>query len=124
MKQIITLIAATFFLTAINASVSTYKDPIKVLDEKASMNVTLQSEGKVSIKWNAVAVETTTTVYEIQKRTAGGEFKTIAILMGEKLSAYSFRDKLVGNSGVIEYRVLASDNNEVVSTLTQNLIVL
>ncbi len=124
MKQIITLIAATFFLTALNAGVNTYKDPIKIINEKASMDVTLHSEGKVSIMWNAVKEESTTTVYEIQKKMAGGEFKTIAILMGERLSNYAFRDRVISNSGIIEYRVIASDNNEIVSTLTQKLIVL
>ncbi|MGK2863508.1 MAG: hypothetical protein ACSLE0_16370 [Chitinophagaceae bacterium] len=124
MKQIITLIAATFFLTALNAGVNTYKDPIKIINEKASMDVTLLSEGRVSIMWNAVKEETSTTVYEIQKKMAGGEFKTIAILMGERLSNYAFRDRVISNSGIIEYSVIASDNNEIVSTLTQKLIVL
>ncbi|MGK2863995.1 MAG: hypothetical protein ACSLE0_18835 [Chitinophagaceae bacterium] len=124
MKQIITLIAATFIFTSLHATVKPYKAPIKLIEENAAMNVTLQAGGKINIMWNAVKEESTKTVYEIQKKSSGGEFKTIAILMGEKLFAYSFRDKLNGNSGTIEYRVLAFDNDVIVGTLTQDLIVL
>ncbi|MEP7375005.1 MAG: hypothetical protein ABI675_16530 [Chitinophagaceae bacterium] len=122
MKQILTLIAATFFFfTAVNASGET---PNKNNAEKAVLNVTLQAAGRVSISWSPVADETTTTVYEIQKRTGAGEFKTVAILMGEKYPVYSFRDKITAASGTIEYRVVTSDKNLVVNTVSQKLLVL
>lgn len=125
MKQIITLIAATFiFTTVINASGNPHKTPIKINAEKAVLTVSLQAAGRVSISWSAVADETTTTIYEIQKRTEGGEFKTVAILMGEKYPVYSFRDKLSIISGTIEYRVVTSDNNVIINTASQNLLVL
>ena len=122
MKQLLTLIAATFFFfTAVNASGET---PTKNNAEKAVLNVTLQAAGKVSISWSAVAGETTTTAYEIQKRTNGGEFKTVAILMGETYPTYSFRDKVSAVSGTIEYRVVTSDKGVVVNTVSQNLVIL
>jgi hypothetical protein len=124
MKQILTLIAATFIFTAVNAGDNSYKTPINTKSEKAALNVTLQAAGKVSISWSAVADETTTTAYEIQKRTNNGEFKTIAILMGEKLPAYSFRDKLDLENGTIEYRVVTTDKNVVINIVSQNLVVL
>jgi hypothetical protein len=124
MKQIITLIAATFIFTAVNASGKPHKAPLKINAEKTVLKVSLQAAGKVSISWPAVADETTTTIYEIQKRTDNGEFKTVAILMGEKYPVYSFRDKLNITSGTIEYRVVATDNNVVVNTVSQNLVVL
>ena len=124
MKQILTLIAATFIFTAVNASGKPYKAPIKINAEKAVMNVTLQAAGKVTISWSAVADETTTTAYEIQKRTNGGEFKTVAILMGETYPTYSFRDKVTITSGTIEYRVVTSDKGVIVNTVSQNLVVL
>ena len=125
MKQIITLIAATFIFTSvINASGNPYKAPIKINAEKAVLKVSLQAAGRVSISWTAVADETTTTIYEIQKRTDNGEFKTIAILMGEKYPVYSFRDKLSITSGTIEYRVVTSENNVIINTVSQNVVVL
>ena len=83
-----------------------YKTPINTRTEKAVLNVTLQAAGKVSISWSAVAGETTTTAYEIQKRTNNGEFKTVAILMGESFLLISFRDKINLTNGTIEYRLL------------------
>ena len=124
MKQIITLIAATLIFATVNASGNTDNTPVKINAEKATLKVTLMAAGKVSISWSAIANESTTTIYEIQKRTDNGEFKTVAILMGEKWPVYSFRDKLSIISGTIEYRVVATDNNVVVSTVSQNLIVL
>ncbi len=124
MKQIITLIAATFLFIAANAEGKPYKAPVKINSEKAALNVALHAAGKVSISWSAVEDETTTTVYEIQKRTDNGEFKTVAILMGESYPVYSFRDKLNVTSGTIEYRVVATDKNEIISTVSQNLVVL
>ena len=124
MKQIITILAATFILTAVKAEVKPHTTPVKKYGQQTAVKVSLQAAGKVSISWSAVAVETTTTFYEIQKRTAGGEFKTVAILMGESFPTYSFRDKLNDTKGTIEYRVVTSDNNEVINTVSQNLIVL
>jgi hypothetical protein len=125
MKQILTLIAATFILiTAANASGEPSKTPAKINTEKAVIKVSLQAAGKVSISWSAVENETTTTIYEIQKRTDGGDFKTVAILMGEKYPVYSFRDKLNITSGTIEYRIVTSDNNVIINTASQNLVVL
>ena len=124
MKQILTLIAATFIFTAVNASGKPYKAPININAEKDVLNVTLQAAGKVTISWSAVADETTTTAYEIQKRTNGGEFKTVAILMGETYPTYSFRDKVSITSGTIEYRVVTSDKGVIVNTVSQNLVVL
>ena len=124
MKQILTLVAATFIFTAVNASGKPYNAPININAEKAVMNVTLQAAGKVTISWSAAADETTTTAYEIQKRTNGGEFKTIAILMGETYPTNSFRDKVNSASGTIEYRVVTSDKNVIINTVSQNLVVL
>jgi hypothetical protein len=124
MKQILTLIAATFIFITVNASGKPYKAPFKINAEKAVIKVSLQAAGKVSISWSAVENETTTTIYEIQKRTDDGEFKTVAILMGEKYPVYSFRDKLNITSGTIEYRIVTSDNNVVINTASQNLVVL
>ena len=124
MKQILTLIAATFIFTAVNAGGKPYKAPLNIYTEKAVMNVTLQAAGKVSISWSAVAEETTKTIYEIQKRTDSGEFKTVAILMGESYPVYSFRDKLNIKSGTIEYRIVTSENNVVINTVSQNVVVL
>ena len=124
MKQIITLIAATFIFTVVNAGGKPFKTPLKVNAEKAVLNVTLQPAGKVSISWSAVAEETTKTIYEIQKRTDSGEFKTVAILMGESYPTYSFRDKLNIKSGTIEYRIVTSENNVIINTVSQNVVIL
>jgi hypothetical protein len=123
MKQIITLIAATFIFTAVKANGESYKAPIKINVEKTAVKVTLQAAGKVNISWSAVANETTTTVYQIQKRT-NGEFKTIAILMGESYPVYSFKDKINIASGTIEYRIVIAENNVIVGAVSQNLMVL
>jgi len=44
--------------------------------------------------------------------------------MGENYPVYSFRDKLNITSGTIEYRVVATDKNEIISTVSQSLVVL
>jgi hypothetical protein len=124
MKQILTLIAATFIFTAVNAGALSSETPINTTAERSVLNVTLQAAGKVSITWSAVAGETTTTAYEIQKRTNGGEFKTVAILMGDTLPSYSFRDKVNIAGGNIEYRIVTTDKNVVVKTVSQNLVIL
>ena len=124
MKQFLTLIAATFIFTAVNAGATSSETPTNTNSEKSVLNVTLQAAGKVSISWSAVAGETTTTAYEIQKRTNGGEFKTVAILMGDTLPSYSFRDKVNITGGNIEYRIVTTDKNVVVKTVSQNLVIL
>ena len=124
MKQIITLIAATFFFTAAKAENKPYKVPVKINVAKTAVKVSLQAAGKVNISWSAIPAETTTTVYEIQKRTDNGDFKTIAILMGESYPVYSFRDKINIASGTIEYRIAISENNVIVGAVSQNLVVL
>ncbi len=123
MKQILTLIAAMFIFTAVNAGGKPYKTPIKIKSQ-STVNVSLLAAGKVSISWSAVNAETTATIYQIQKRTDKGEFKTVAILMGESYPTYSFKDKLSITSGTIEYRVVATENDVVISTVSQNLVVL
>ena len=124
MKQIITLIAATFIFAVAKAEVKPYKTPIKINAEQTVVKISLQAAGKVNISWTAVAYESTTTIYEIQKRTDGAEFKTIAILMGESYPSYSFRDKLNITSGTIEYRVVTSEDNVIINSVSQNLVVL
>lgn len=124
MKQIITLITAIFFFTTINASGKPHKTPIKINTQQTVVNISLHAAGKVNISWSALAYETTTTIYEIQKRTDGGEFKTVAILMGESYPTYSFRDKLTITSGTIEYRIVTSENNVILNTVSQNVVVL
>jgi hypothetical protein len=106
MKQLTTLIAATFFFATVNATGDPYKSPINIAAEKTALKISLQPAGNINITWTAVVEETTKTIYEIQKKTNGGEFKTIAILMGESLPTYTFRDKLNITSGTIEYRVV------------------
>lgn len=123
MKQILTLIAAMLIIATVNAGGKPHKTPIKIVS-KQSVNVSLLAAGKVNISWSAVVAETTATIYQIQKRTGGGEFKTVAILMGESYPTYSFKDKLNITSGTIEYRVVAAENNEVIATVSQNLVVL
>jgi hypothetical protein len=45
-------------------------------------------------------------------------------LMGESYPVYSFRDKINVTSGTIEYRIVISENNVIVGTVSQNLMVL
>ena len=122
MKQIITLIAVTLFFTAVNAGANA--DSTNTITTKNTVTISLNAAGKVNISWTAVENETTTTIYEIQKRTGKNEFKTVAILMGEKLPVYSFRDKLGLTNGTIDYRVVATDKNQIISTVSQSLVVL
>lgn len=124
MKQIIILIAATLFFTAVKAEPKPSKAPIKINVVKTDVKVSLLAAGKVNISWSAVADETTTTIYQIQKRTDNGEFKTVAILMGESYPVYSFRDKINITSGTIEYRIAISQNNVLIGAVSQDLIVL
>ncbi len=124
MKMLFTIIAVVFFFSTAKATVSPYATPIKINVPNTSVKLSLLAAGKVNISWSAVAVETSTTIYEIQKSTDNGEFKTIAILMGESYPTYSFRDKITVASGNIEYRVVICENNVVIGSVSQNLIVL
>lgn len=123
MKHLITLLAVTFIFSASFAETTPAKFIAKPVAEKNVLNVSLQAGGKVAITWNAVA-ETVTTAYKIEKSVNGGEFKTVAYLMGETLASYTYKDKVNGVSGNITYRVTTTDNNAVVNTVSQNLVVL
>jgi hypothetical protein len=121
MKTLITLLAAIIFTTASFATTSPAKFVVNTVENK--LQVSLNAGGKVSITWTAVT-ETATTAYKIEKSVNGAEFKTVAILMGETLANYSFKDKVTGTTGNITYRVVTTDNNTVVNTATQTLVVL
>lgn len=123
MKHLITLFAVTFIFTASFAETTPAKFIAKPVAAKSTLTVTLQATGKIAISWDAVA-ETTTTAYKIEKSVNGGEFKTVAYLMGETLATYTYKDKVNGVSGNITYRVVTSDNNIVVNTVSQTLVVL
>ncbi len=123
MKQVITLLAAIFIFTASFAEVKPAVAPVKVNTTTTTLKVSLQVAGKVSIQWNVVE-ETATTAYQIQKSINGGEFKTVAYLMGETNSSYSFRDKITNVTGNVEYRVITTDNNIVVNTVSQKIVIL
>ncbi len=122
MKHIITLVATLFIVAVSFADVKPYKTSLKIKSENTSLKVLLQAAGKVCIFWTAVE-ESTTTLYKIQKSVNGAEFKTMALLMGESNPSYTFKDKLNGVSGTIEYRVVTTDNSVVVSTSSQNVVI-
>ncbi len=123
MKQVITLLVAAFIFTASFAEVKPATAPVKVNTASTTIKVSLQVGGKVSIQWNVVE-ETATTAYQIQKSINGGQFKTVAYLMGETNASYSFRDKVTNVTGNVEYRVITTDNNLVVNTVSQKLVIL
>jgi hypothetical protein len=123
MKLLATLVTLTLFFATANAGGEPYKTPLKIT-KKTTVNVSLLAAGKVNISWSSLDNETTTTVYEIQKKTGDAGFKTVAILMGENFPVYSFRDKLTAASGTIEYRIVAIDKNETLSVVSQHLVVL
>ncbi len=123
MKQVITLLVASFIFTASFADVKPATTPVKINTATTTLKVSLQVAGKVSIQWNVVE-ETATTAYQIQKSINGGEFKTVAYLMGETNSSYSFRDKITNVTGNVEYRVITTDNNIVVNTVSQKIVIL
>ncbi len=123
MKQVIIFLAAILISTASFADVKPSKAPVKVTVEKATLKVSLQAAGKVTIEWNAIE-ETITTAYKIEKSVNGGEFKTVAYLMGETKTSYTYRDKVNGTSGNVAYRIVTTDNNTVVNTISQNIVIL
>jgi 5,10-methenyltetrahydromethanopterin hydrogenase len=123
MKQVIIFLSAVLISTTSFADVKPTKVAYKVTDEKASLKVSLQAAGKVVIEWNAIE-ETTTTAYRIEKSVNGGAFKIVAYLMGETKTSYSYRDKVNGASGNVEYRIVTTDNNITVNTISQNIVIL
>ena len=127
MKQVI---AFTIALLITVTSIAAIK-PVKlivgaeiksIVKNKNALNVSLKHGGKVNIGWIA-GIESTSTVYNIQKSVNGSSFKTVAILMGESNDSYFFRDTIKNFSGDIQYRVVAVDNNTVIKTLTQDVLV-
>jgi hypothetical protein len=127
MKQIITLLIA---LVIAHSSFATLK-PVKIVTaSKAAisfkssntLNVTLKNTGKISISWNA-GYETTGTSYVIEKSINGGEFKTVAILMGESSEAYHFGDNIKTASGMVSYRIVTMDNSSAINALGQKVVI-
>jgi hypothetical protein len=128
MKQVITLAIAciftlTSFATVKPAPAAIKIDAKKALNSMATLKLSLKAAGKVQLTWTAGA-ETTTSVYQIEKKVNNGEFKTVAILMGETNDSYTFRDSIKDVNGDVQYRVVMVDNNEVVYSLTQNMVIL
>jgi hypothetical protein len=128
MKQVISLLSVILITVSSFASVK----PVKLVSGKGvmafvrssnSLSVNLQAAGKISISW-AASVESTSTIYNIEKSVNGGEFKTVAILMGESNDTYFFRDDVKSVKGSIEYRVITLDKDTVVNSLTQSVVLL
>jgi hypothetical protein len=127
MKQITTLLIA---IVIAHSSFATLK-PVKlvsaskaVISFKSSnaLKVTLKNAGKINISWNA-GYETTGTSYLIEKSINGGEFKTVAVLMGESSDAYHFGDNIKTTSGVVNYRIVTMDNSSAINALGQNVVI-
>ena len=127
MKHVITFVIAALFTSSSFAS----PQPVKLLNNaeakstvknRTTLKVNLKEGGKVNIGWMAVA-ETNTTTYNIQKSINGGAFKTFAILMGESNDSYFFRDNIKNFTGDVQYRVVTVDNNTIVKTLTQDVLI-
>lgn len=128
MKQVISFLIASVVTLTSFASVKPAKpnnaEIIKTVLKKANtLNVSLKAAGKVNLTWVA-ALETSTTNYQIQKSINGGQFKTIAILMGETKDTYTYHDNIKDIAGKVEYKVVLIDNNTVVKAITQGIIVL
>jgi hypothetical protein len=127
MKQVITFVIAALFTSTSFASIQPVKllnkSKVKsILKNRTTLKVNLKEGGKVDISWMAVT-ETSTTAYNIQKSIKGGAFKTIAILMGESNDSYVFCDNIKNFAGDVQYRVVTIDNNTVVKTLTQDVLI-
>lgn len=127
MKQIITLL---FSIVIAQSSFATLKPVKKLSVSKATISfessnalkVTLKNAGKISVSWNA-GYETTGTSYLIEKSINGGEFKTVAILMGESNDVYRFGDNIKATSGVINYRIVTMDNRSAINALGQKVVI-
>ena len=127
MKQVITFLIAVLAKSSSFASLKPVKLAINaeiksIVKNRNALNVSLKHGGKVNIGWVA-GIESTSTVYNIQKSINGSSFKTVAVLMGETNDSYFFRDTIKDFSGDIQYRVVAVDNNAVIKTLTQDVLV-
>jgi len=127
MKLFITFVTTLLFTFSSFAVVKTvklmnYPAVRSIIKNRTTLKVNLKEGGKVNIGWMAV-VETSTTIYNIQKSINGGAFKTVAILMGESNDSYFFRDNIKNFTGDVEYRVVIVDNNTVVKTLTQDVLI-
>ena len=127
MKQIIIFVIAVLATYTSFASLKPVKLAISaeiklIVKNRNTLKVSLKHSGKVNIGWIA-GIESTSTVYTIQKSINGSSFKTIAILMGETNDSYFFRDTIKDFTGDIQYRVVAVDNNTVIKTLTQYILV-
>lgn len=129
MKQVITLLIATLVTLTTFATGTPFERAFNTAAIKAAiksentLSVSLKATGRVNLSWSA-AFESTTTSYQIQKSVNGGAFKTVAILMGETNETYSFRDTVKGITGNVEYKVILVDNNTVIKTLTQGVVIL
>ena len=127
MKQIIIFVIAVLATYTSFASLKPVKLAISaeiksIVKNRNTLKVSLKHGRKVNIGWIA-GIESTSTVYTIQKSINGSSFKTIAILMGETNDSYFFRDTIKDFTGDIQYRVVAVDNNTVIKTLTQDILV-
>ena len=127
MKQIIIFVIAVLATYTSFALLKPVKLAISaeiklIVKNRNTLKVSLKHSGKVNIGWIA-GIESTSTVYTIQKSINGSSFKTIAILMGETNDSYFFRDTIKDFTGDIQYRVVAVDNNTVIKTLTQDILV-
>jgi hypothetical protein len=128
MKQVIALLIATVVTLSSFATVkpSTFVVTTELksfIKNSNALKVNLKAAGKVNLSW-AAGFETTTSSYKIEKSVNGGAYKTVAILMGESNESYSFRDNVKDVTGKVAYRVVMVDNNTVVNTLTQSLVIL
>jgi hypothetical protein len=129
MKQVIAFIATIVIAASSFATSAPYTPKFKLknntvtIAKKSALSVSLISNGKVNLSWDAVE-ETTSTVYRIERSTDGVNYATKAYLMGESIKSYSFVDKIKKHTGKITYRVVVIDNDKVISTYSQTFIVL
>lgn len=74
--------------------------------------------GFVKVEWAPAQKDTGVSLYELQRKTAGGEYKPVVIFLvtDEALpsGSYSFKDRLVaGSDKNVSYRIMAvKANNE------------
>lgn len=127
MKQITTLLIATVVTLTSFASVKPFQSII-VPDVKAAngniaaLTLQIETAGKVNLSWTA-STETATTVYYIEKSINKAAFKTVAILMGETNTTYSYRDNVKDITGNFEYRIVTVNDDKIVNTLTQKIVI-
>jgi hypothetical protein len=87
----------------------------------SSIKIGLEDGGKISLSWAAV-MESTTTVYRIDKSINGGEFAIAAYVVGESNKFYTYSENLASMSGTVAYRVVSVNKNEVTDTLTKTCL--